>query len=476
MASTSVNENINSSELKSNTIDTAPGVVPLYFNNQGLFSDPFLSDHLKNIELKGRQGVNSYLIEHWCYPDDKGVVQYTKDFEAISARWEKFKDILPSRNEAQLEERWIKPIFDQLGWAYQVQPEVKKRGKLQRPDYCLYADDKAAIDAEDAKTYDAKFSHALAIADAKAWSISLDGEGRSNSNPSYQIMNYLDVTGKTWGILTNGKYWRLYSKKSNLKHRTYYEVNIEKLLTKGPSHEFKYFYNFFRKEAFLPLTPDGQCFLDLVFSEGEYYAKDVEGNLKSRIFHVVESMAKGFLEDGRAVEKDELKEVYNHSLYFLFRLMFILNCESKGLLQVTNQKTYGPSSLRELISTLKKQWETGANWHSQYTTYDRLLNLFKLLKKGCPYGDIAQTRFFSGPNLIHNLIPSYRRTYGRTRPHQRRYRQPSQTLPQTSTISQRAMAADHSSCSKVRPSNIGKRTRYQSRQPFQKNQGPRGES
>ena len=117
------------------------------------------------------------------------------------------------------------------------------------------------------KTDEAYFKHVTSVADAKAWKIALDGIGRSNNNPSYQIVRYMEHAEQEWSILTNGRFWRLYSTRSNSKHTTYYEIDLVSLITKRDDERFKYFYNMFRKDAFVKENGK-QCFLDVVFEEG----------------------------------------------------------------------------------------------------------------------------------------------------------------------------------------------------------------
>ena len=64
------------------------------------------------------------------------------------------------------------------------------------------------------------FNHAVAIGEAKKWDFPLDGKSM-DSNPSFQTVKYMNLTGKDWGILTNGRLWRLYSLKSESRYETY---------------------------------------------------------------------------------------------------------------------------------------------------------------------------------------------------------------------------------------------------------------
>jgi hypothetical protein len=95
----------------------------------------------------------------------------------------------------------------------------------------------------------------VAVGDAKSWKISLDksrkGQGSFEmQNPSFQIDVYLRDTPPKWAILTSGRLWRLYHETTSYKLDYYYEVDLPALLEKGDLECFKYFYLFFRREAF----------------------------------------------------------------------------------------------------------------------------------------------------------------------------------------------------------------------------------
>ena len=120
-----------------------------------------------------------------------------------------------------------------------------------RPDCVFFAGQTALMSAySDINTNDF-FNTATAIGDAKAWGRELDkkltgpGDPFSNSNPNYQIDFYIRTSGLTWGILTNGKLWRLYHRDTSYKLDSFYEVNLEKILTDEDTEAFRYFLLFF---------------------------------------------------------------------------------------------------------------------------------------------------------------------------------------------------------------------------------------
>jgi len=90
---------------------------------------------------------------------------------------------------------------------------------------------------------------------------------------SHQIKHYLEnVKDIEWGILTNGRKWRLYGTK-DYETKTYYEVDLPELLEQGDVDQFKYFYAFFRPETFRETA--GSTFLETVWSESETASQEL---------------------------------------------------------------------------------------------------------------------------------------------------------------------------------------------------------
>jgi hypothetical protein len=82
-------------------------------------------------------------------------------------------------NEAQTQLRIIEPILDLLVWggALNVQTNLEGRGRAHVPDYSLFADAADFARADGAQNHEAKLKHAVAVGDAKQWSIGLDQSG-----------------------------------------------------------------------------------------------------------------------------------------------------------------------------------------------------------------------------------------------------------------------------------------------------------
>lgn len=126
----------------------------------------------------------------------------------------------PAQNEAQTEDDLIKPVLRILGHTAEVQAALKTPDGTKKPDYIFYRDQAALEANKSLKVLDerALAGRAFAVGDAKHWDRPLDrnrsgsGDPFTNKNPAYQIAFYMQHSGVEWGILTNGRLWRLYHK------------------------------------------------------------------------------------------------------------------------------------------------------------------------------------------------------------------------------------------------------------------------
>ncbi len=82
-----------------------------------------------------------------------------------------------------------------------------------------------------------------------------------------------------WSILTNENKWRLYEREHSRTGGTCYEVDLVTILQSQDREAFKYFYLFFRKDAFVPVRDD-KSFVEIVYEESERYWNQVGDSLK----------------------------------------------------------------------------------------------------------------------------------------------------------------------------------------------------
>lgn len=278
---------------------------------------------------------------------------------ALIALWRTEKErVSLYGNEAGLEEKFIQPVFERLGWRIKYQSYLDRR----EPDYALFLSDddlNAALNA--GRTSVGFWSHAAAVADSKAWHVSLDRPTKVGANKEYppeQIEWYLNHSLRDFGILTNGQIWRLVPRvlgPSKPRFQTYLEVDLPRLLDSlSPSlgqlelertgrefSDFLRFYLFFSPAGFVSVGGRKPLLVRAVEGSSEY-SLGVGEELKDRVFEALRLCVEGFIQHAPngLTPSDDLQACRAHSLIFLYRLLFVLYAEDRGLLPYRRNRTY----------------------------------------------------------------------------------------------------------------------------------------
>ena len=361
------------------------------FNNRALFSDHYLNERLREQD------------------------QWSERPEEV---YHRLRDLLTNTRRQHIDggdPAFVQRALEALGFRSVA---TRTSGSREGPDYWLCAPD------EDNKPVAACLTY--------PWNRYLDGRDETrdtespDDNPGARVVGALESERASWAIVTNGKLWRLYSAKTHSRSTNYYEVDLEETLAMAdPNEAFRYFWLFFRLDAFVTreVTRDGQkrdlCFLDELLEESENYAKELGERLKERVFEeVFPKFAEGFIEHLRGqvglagpqqtsllpvAEQLSLKQepdeefrrhVFQGTLTLLYRLLFLLYAESRGLLPAKEERGYFERSLTKLKqdvrekaghivddvpSRLSKAYGASADATG---LYERLLDLFSVIDNG----------------------------------------------------------------------------------------------
>jgi len=318
-------------------------------------------------------------------------------FEKLKTLWDLEGGLVDSYKEDELLDEWIDEILDVLGFGTKPEATVPDGGGYN--DRLLFLSEserreaaERVADGED----DADYKLASAVLEAKQWGADFTerfSEARSYRDASHQVKYYLEHTPESlkWGILTDGKKWRLYGTK-DYATEIYYEVDLPELLSTGTLEQFKYFYALFRPEAFRETA--GTSFLDTVWNESETAAQELGEDLQDNVFTALRVLGEGFvhsndldIDPDDEAARAELKE---QSLVLLYRLMFVLYAESRGLIHPEDpgdEEEYREHfSLDQLRAEIHEAIEEGDTYedYSGYSTqmWSRLQDLFGLVDEG----------------------------------------------------------------------------------------------
>ena len=292
-------------------------------------------------------------------------------------------------NEAATEQDLIRPVLELLGWAdYLPQQGVARNEDI--PDHLLFADADAKQHAAAERNAGDRFRYAAVVEESKRFGLALDSRDRKDraqrGTPHGQILRYLataeiESEGRIrWGILTNGSVWRLYDYRARPRASGYFEADLAELLQPGKEDELRVFHLLFRRESFTLQDGATITFLEAALAEGRRYEEQVAQDLSGVVFEQVFPS----LVDALAEKSGEsLAASRDAALIFLYRLLFVLYAEDRGLLPV-NDARYDDYGLRKPVrDDIASRMETDDTFSAKFTNYyDRLVNLFRIIDEG----------------------------------------------------------------------------------------------
>jgi hypothetical protein len=279
-------------------------------------------------------------------------------------------------NEASTESEIIWKVLEALDWQETLpQQTAEGFGRFDVPDGLLFPDSQAKTAALAEKKDELRYRHGIVILESKRWQRALDRGDKTDTvdsgTPSTQMLRYLsraEVISERriqWGILTNGRYWRLYWQGARSRSEDFLEIDLAlavgmpglkpppgSLEAENPEHFLKVFYLLFRRAAFLP-QPTGQTsFHQLALDEGRHWQAVVSQDLGDIVFtQVFPTLVKALVQhDPQAPQPltlDYLETVRRAALTLLYRLLFLFYAEDRNLLPIYEIR-YAHYALRKI--------------------------------------------------------------------------------------------------------------------------------
>ena len=348
--------------------------------------------------------TQDYLVE-----GIRGTAQYARaDVPALRAKLATILAGFPHAskpNEATTESDLVWPVLAALGWEdWLTQQNLSATGRLDVPDGVLFIDAEAKAKANtfnEAKRY----QFGAAVIESKRWGRALDrAEGRTGADkdtPSTQLLRYLrridDLTtgDLRWGLLTNGAKWRLYFAGARSTIDDYLELDLARimgtdsdLLDTGITnaerdHWLAVFAAMFSRSAFERATDKAPSFHDTARKEAGFYEERVAKNLSELVFtRLYPALGKAIAKSAPA--DTALDDVRQATLILLYRLLFVLYAEDRGLLPVKDTR-FDDYALRVARLDVGKRKDAGDTFSSVAKGYwNRFADLAEMIDKGDP--------------------------------------------------------------------------------------------
>jgi hypothetical protein len=190
-----------------------------------------------------------------------------------------------------------------------------------------------------------------------------------------------------WGMITNGKSWRLCYAAAVAPYEVFLELDLDSLLKENDLSEFLLFYLFFGQQAFtLAQSKDTnaqQIGLDQYLEESEKRIEVIQRYLRSQVEPILQSLCLGFVQDEAAgyYTRDTLDEIYRNAIFLLYRILFLFYAEARELLP-TQDANYQQISLAGIVEDARLHQQEGLHDPDPFSHWKRLTHLFVVVDDG----------------------------------------------------------------------------------------------
>ena len=218
----------------------------------------------------------------------------------------------------------------------------------------------------------------------------------------------LDHNQTPWALLSSGSELRLYRKGGSIARQNL-KIDFFALFDNDDDKEWLAFWGLFRLAAFAPAassttslvgeksTSPQRCLLERVIEESQRHATKIANDLRDNVVRAVEALLQGvfdaptnrhlwngILEGRRVPGEEQLKTLFKESIYFLYRLLFILYAESRDLLPVGDSEIYRNAYSMEHLREMAERREIKPEDYDKTYYIQTLRTLFSLLRNGYP--------------------------------------------------------------------------------------------
>lgn len=361
-----------------------------------------------NIYYGGRLYAENFLLHKvqettaWQEFDDDAFNKFKYDLAEIFKKFNYHSD----PDEATTEEDCIKKILHKLGWHYYLTQQYISNKEI--PDMLLFADEQHKKDAQAVKEKTQACKHITLIVENKKWDLHLDRKStaqKQNTVPSSQMLRYLSRVDlyseqkSSWGILTNGRLWRLYYQKAQSRSEEYLEFDLKILCNldnedisdyeqKKRDHSLKLFYLYFCHQYFTTLSENGKPLHLYSLEETKNWEISVKEDLADKVFNdIFEAIIQQLIDNdddapAPPYNKAYLAEVKKNALIYLYRLLFVFYAEDRNLLPISNQG-YFNNSLRKLRQDTASQKDRGIFYYEHSREiWEKIQNIFRAVNHG----------------------------------------------------------------------------------------------
>ncbi len=302
--------------------------------------------------------------------------------EYLRGLWRDTEGVRLGGIEENIRNGLLDPIFENA-LDYTIQREARIGGG--RVDYALHPGNHL-----DSSTIESPWDHAVSLCEAKRWRRVLDRRRPDIPddpyNPVTQVADYGRRAEQPYVMLSNGAEWRLLWEGDRHTYEPHISFDLDKIIQlEDPDQRreyIAYFLALFGRDTLAPEADDLRP-LDRwrlkIERRGVAIAEELDHQVYRAVDHLMQALQRQVTDGDYA-----LKDAFNDALVLVYRILFILHAEARGLLPMEMRDSYRSEfSLSQFIvdDILKQSVEHSPRRH---LIWARLRDIFKIVDKGAP--------------------------------------------------------------------------------------------
>lgn len=310
--------------------------------------------HAIDVGLPGVSAADYHLVS-----GDKLTDTISRSWSSLRSRWESFKVEREKfgdeeRGTSATRERWLLPLFSELGYGRLM---VAKAEEIEGRMYPI------------SHGWHRSPIHLVSAA------VSLDEKragvaGASRSSPHSLVQEYLNrSSGKLWGFVSNGLTLRILRDNISLTRQSYVEFDLEGIFDSEAFADFSLLWLLCHQSRVEAEKPK-ECWLEQWSSLAQKEGTRALDQLRTGVERAISALGNGFISERRnhilreSLRSGELSkaELYRELLRIIYRLIFLFVSEDRGLLLLPDadqkareryQRFYSTARLREMAARVR---------------------------------------------------------------------------------------------------------------------------
>ena len=269
-------------------------------------------------------------------------------FTQLCALYDEIADDLPTLDRSTLRERWVLPLLTALDWKPYYQRQHLRPSTIDDATFSISHrgwDDPSAPPVHIEPSHDEE--------------LRLDARPAPRvRSPHDELQQYLNLADELWGIVTDGRELRLLRDFHHTTTKGFVGIDLEALFTERDFQGWQALYRLAHVSRFQPTDPDDVAStpLEQLYQRSRAAGISVGKALHPRIREAIEQLANGLLRQNPSLRElmadaERARQFYAEVLRVVYRLLFLLFAEQRGMLPGSNSlyaDTYSVTRLREL--------------------------------------------------------------------------------------------------------------------------------